>query len=268
MNNENNKKIPKIIHYVWVGRKEKSELALKCIESFKTYCPEYKIIEWNEDNFDVSSNEQVRIALEEKNYAYASDIIRVWALYKYGGIYFDTDLCLTKNIDELLNYDGFLCYESKYWFGTAVIGFIPKHKVLEKIYKRYEQPAKIGFNTNPLTVHAFAAALRFYYGLKPNGKLDVINDILLLPEEYFYPINYMTLKMRKTNNTFGIHYYGSTWHNKAQKRSVSFARGSRKILGKHVYSFFERIVANSYYRKLKKEFMRIEEQDNGTHNQS
>ncbi|CCV63932.1 predicted glycosyltransferase, DXD sugar-binding region [Alteracholeplasma palmae J233] len=250
--------IPKIIHYVWVGKKEKNDLAKHCIESFKKFCPEYEIMEWNEDNFDVDAHPQVKKALEEKNWAYASDIIRVWALYQYGGIYLDTDLELTKPLDDLLDYDMFLCYESKYWFGTAVLAAKKHHEVLKKIYARYDHENKITFNTNPLTVHAFTAVLRKYYGLKPNGKKQVLDNILLLPEDYFFPINYMTLKKKITNHTYGIHYYGTSWHNKSQKAGTSIAKVSRKLLGKHIFSIFEKIVGNSFYKKLKKEFNELE----------
>ena len=49
----NDLSIPKVIHYCWFGKGPKSELISKCIDSWKYYCPEWKIIEWTEDNFDV-----------------------------------------------------------------------------------------------------------------------------------------------------------------------------------------------------------------------
>ena len=101
------KKIPKIIHYVWVGEKEKDDLFYACLESWQKHLSDYKIMEWNEKTFDVSSSYQVQQALKQKNYAYASDIIRVWALKEHGGVYFDTDLLIVKNIDTLLNYELF-----------------------------------------------------------------------------------------------------------------------------------------------------------------
>ena len=42
------KNIPKKIHYCWFGRGEKPKKALDCIESWKKYCPDYELIEWNE----------------------------------------------------------------------------------------------------------------------------------------------------------------------------------------------------------------------------
>lgn len=59
--------IPKIIHYCWFGRNSISEQMKKCIESWKTYCPDYQIICWNEDNFDITINEYVKKAYEEKS---------------------------------------------------------------------------------------------------------------------------------------------------------------------------------------------------------
>ena len=45
--------IPKIIHYCWFGRGQMPALAIKCIESWKKYLPDYEIKEWNEDNFNL-----------------------------------------------------------------------------------------------------------------------------------------------------------------------------------------------------------------------
>lgn len=252
-------KIPKIIHYVWVGERKKDDLFFACLESWKKYLPDYEIIEWNEETFDVSKNYQVKQALDEHNYAYASDIIRVWALKEYGGVYFDIDLMILKNIDPLLTNELFLSYESKYWLGSAVIGSVKNHPVLELIYKRYLHEEEISFNTNALTVHAYTSALRYLYNFKPNGKTESFNNIKILASDFFYPINYMTLKKDLTHNTLGIHYYKGSWHTKKQLKSFNFAKFSRKILGRHIFSIFEKIVAMSYNRKLKKEFRKIKD---------
>ena len=60
--------IPKIIHYCWFGRGKKPKLAQKCIASWRKYCPDYEIIEWNEDNYDIASAPlYVRQAMDIKN---------------------------------------------------------------------------------------------------------------------------------------------------------------------------------------------------------
>lgn len=59
--------IPKIIHYCWFGGNELPEMAKRCINSWKQVLPEYKIIRWDESNFDVKCNTYVKEAYENKN---------------------------------------------------------------------------------------------------------------------------------------------------------------------------------------------------------
>ena len=89
--------IPKIIHYCWFGGGPISAESQKCMESWKKYCPDYKIIEWNEQNFDISQNRYAQQAYEAKKYAFVSDYVRLAVLYEYGGIYLDTDVETLRN---------------------------------------------------------------------------------------------------------------------------------------------------------------------------
>lgn len=88
--------IPKIIHYCWFGGGPINPESRKCIESWKKYCPDYKIIEWNEQNFEISQNRYAQQAYEAKKYAFVSDYVRLAVLYEYGGIYLDTDVELDR----------------------------------------------------------------------------------------------------------------------------------------------------------------------------
>lgn len=99
--------IPKKIHYCWFGRGDKPKLAKRCIASWKKYCPDYEIIEWNEDNFDINTNEYTKWCYENKNYAFLSDYVRLLVVYRHGGIYFDTDVELIRNPDFLLENQAF-----------------------------------------------------------------------------------------------------------------------------------------------------------------
>ena len=83
--------IPKKIHYCWFGRNPLPEKAKKCIASWKKYCPDYEIIEWNEDNFDFDKHAYLRWCYDHKKWAFLSDLARLIVVYENGGIYFDTD---------------------------------------------------------------------------------------------------------------------------------------------------------------------------------
>ena len=103
--------IPKIIHYCWFGRKPKSEEFNKYLESWKRFCPDYEIKEWNESNFDLNKNDYCREAYEAKKWAFVADYVRLKVLEKYGGIYMDTDVELIKSLDKFLHYNAFMCFE-------------------------------------------------------------------------------------------------------------------------------------------------------------
>ena len=104
--------IPKIIHYCWFGHNPLPPLALKCIASWKKYLPDYEIKEWNEDNFDVNIIPYTQEAYAAGKYAFVSDYARFWILYKYGGIYFDTDVEMIRPIDDIIAAGGFMGCET------------------------------------------------------------------------------------------------------------------------------------------------------------
>lgn len=113
--------IPKIIHYVWLGRGEKSEKIKKCIESWKQQMPDYTIKEWNEDNFDINYNDFTKQSYDAKMYAFTSDVVRLYALYTEGGIYMDTDVFCYKPLDEFLTNEGFTGFEDINYPVTATM---------------------------------------------------------------------------------------------------------------------------------------------------
>ena len=94
--------IPKIIHYCWFGGNPKSEKIQWYIDTWSKYCPDYRIIEWNENNFDVEENIYCKEAYAARKWAFVSDYVRIKVLYEYGGIYMDTDIEVVKNLDDLV----------------------------------------------------------------------------------------------------------------------------------------------------------------------
>ncbi|MDE6612292.1 MAG: glycosyl transferase, partial [Muribaculaceae bacterium] len=103
--------IPKTIHYCWFGRNPLPESALKCIASWRKYFPDYQIIEWNEDNFDVNAIPYTAQAYAAKKYAFVSDYARFKILYDHGGLYFDTDVEVIKPFDDILERGAFMGFE-------------------------------------------------------------------------------------------------------------------------------------------------------------
>ena len=130
--------IPKKIHYCWFGRGEKPALAKKCIASWKKYCPDYEIIEWNEDNFDINYNAYTKYCYENKKWAFLSDYVRLLVVYEHGGIYYDTDVEALKSFDDLLTYKAYFGFENEEHINTGIgFGAEKEHTVLKSMLEMY-----------------------------------------------------------------------------------------------------------------------------------
>lgn len=140
-------KIPKVIHYVWVGGATKPKDIQICMKSWERYLKDYKIKEWNETNFDINSHPFCKAAYDAKKWAYVSDYIRAYALFTEGGVYLDTDNLVVDNIDDLLNNRAFVGYENDEYPFTACFGAEKNHPFLKKILDYYET-AKFKFDKN------------------------------------------------------------------------------------------------------------------------
>ncbi|MDO5555815.1 MAG: glycosyltransferase [Clostridia bacterium] len=138
----------KIIHYCWFGSTKKPKKLKKYFKSWKKYLPDYKLMEWNESNFDVNTTDFSKQAYENKKWAFVADVARVYALQQYGGIYFDTDIEVVKNIDSILKNNIWLGREDENFLATAMIGVKEKgNKHLENILNIYKNS---NFNVNDL----------------------------------------------------------------------------------------------------------------------
>ena len=113
--------IPKTIHYVWIGGKENiPEQDKKYIEGWRKLNPDFSIRLWDENAIDLKKYPLVKKAIEEKRYALASDIIRMYVVYEHGGFYLDTDVELRKSLSDLTKYRAVAGGESNFWFTTLL----------------------------------------------------------------------------------------------------------------------------------------------------
>lgn len=212
--------IPKVIHYCWFGRKQLPTLALKCIESWRKYMPDYEIREWNEDNFDVNQIPYTKEAYENKKYAFVSDYARFWILYNYGGIYFDTDVEVIKNMDHILNNGAFMGCEKNIDNKSLVnpglgIATEPKHPFYKKILESYQNCKFVKNNKfNLETVVIRTTNLLKKEGLSNTEEIQHICNLTIYPSRFFCPIDYDTKTFNISSDTVSIHHYASSWVNK------------------------------------------------------
>lgn len=129
--------IPKKIHYIWVGRNPKSKVIQECIATWKKKLPDFEIIEWNEDNFDMHENAYIEQAYAAKKWAFVSDYIRARVIYEQGGIYLDTDVRVIDNLEPLLNDRAFIGFENANYLSAAIFGAEAEHPFIKDILDYY-----------------------------------------------------------------------------------------------------------------------------------
>lgn len=211
---ENVRKIPSIIHYCWFGGGEKPEIVQKCIDSWKKNLPEYEIIEWNEENFDIECNLYVKEAYNAKKFAFVSDYVRVYVLYKFGGIYLDTDVEVFKPFDNMLHHDSFWGFEQENYIATSTIGAMKGNKLIKTFLDSYEgkEFIKEDGNHDELTNVAIVTNILKNAGLKLNGEYQEISGMgAFYPQTYFSPYDYINCRKFITENTYAMHHFYKSW---------------------------------------------------------
>jgi hypothetical protein len=234
--------IPKIIHYCWFGHNPLPESAQKCIASWRKFLPNYEIKEWNEDNFDVNIIPYTKEAYAEKKYAFVSDYARFWILYKYGGLYFDTDVEVIKPLDDIIARGPFMGIEvaakennyPKVAPGLG-LGASPMMNLYKLLLDKYETLRFINEDGshNKKTIVIYNSEVLQEQGLLPVNVLQKVAGVYIYPADFFNPLDSLTGKLELTENTRSIHWYMNSWSDNG-KLYKWLSRMSHRLFGMNV----------------------------------
>lgn len=220
--------IPKIIHYCWFGRGPMPEIAKECIDSWKKFLPDYEIRLWNEDNFDVNICTYTAEAYKAKKYAFVSDYARLWILYKYGGVYFDTDVKLLASPKAVLEKGPYMGTEMNGdespisnasvapGLGMAAEAGMEFIKTMLERYDTYRFISPADGSLNLKTIVEYTTELLRKQGF-PRKIKDAVEcaGFTIYPKDYFSPRSIDGRKTIITPRTISIHLYANTWGNKS-----------------------------------------------------
>lgn len=206
--------IPKIIHYCWFGHGRLPRMARKCIKSWKKKMPDYKIMVWNELNFDVHCCKYVEEAYVAKKYAFVSDYARLSALDKFGGVYLDTDVEVLKSLDQFLQCPAFVGFESTEKVGSGIIGSEPHGCLVREWLEDYKNRRFVlpdgNFDITP-NVDALTRLLH-QHGAVLDGKEELVNGYALVyPKTHFCAKDWKTGEYYITQDTYAVHHFAASW---------------------------------------------------------
>lgn len=244
--------ISKIIHYSWFGGKKKSEFIEKCIATWRKYLPEYEIIEWNEDNFDLEGHTFAKEAYEAGKYAFVSDYVRVYAIYHYGGIYFDTDIEVRRDFsDKLVGAKFVIAFELPKSLMTGFFAAEKENPAVKEILDYYDntrfynEDGTMKLTPNPII---FARETE-KFGLVFNGQYQEIGDgMRIFPNEVFGGYNVYDMIYTITENTVLVHHYTASWRTVREEIPVKTKKLLLKLFGVDFFRFM---------RKVKHKILRI-----------
>lgn len=246
-NNVNETRIPRIIHYCWFGGKEMPELAIKCIESWKKYLPDYELRLWNEETFDLDMYPYAREAYDNRKFAFVTDVVRLWALEKFGGVYMDTDVEILRPLESplhlssptshlssiidnngsarsLMDLPAFTGYEASLANApvTGLMASAPHGVWVTEQLAYYEgrhfvkEDGSLDMTTNTVTI----SRIMQENGFVIDGKYGVYKgDMHIFPVDYFCPLT-STRVLKCTKNTYCIHHFAGSWCERTRKQII------------------------------------------------
>jgi mannosyltransferase OCH1-like enzyme len=182
------------------------------MSSWKDKLKGYEFVLWNFEHFDINSSIWVKQAFEMKQYAFAADYIRLYAVYNYGGIYLDMDVEVIKPFDDLLDSDIMLAVEEDDFGGieSGCFGAEKGHPYIKKCLDYYKNRKFKRLFLIPFLMKSI------------KDKYFNKSDYNIHPSDYFTAKSYKTGLINKTENTYAIHHYAGSWiseKNKAETRS-------------------------------------------------
>lgn len=216
--------IPKTIHYCWFGRNPLPDKYKKWMESWHKFCPDYEIVEWNEDHYDVTKNRYMRQAYESEKWGFVSDYARLDIIHQYGGIYLDTDVELVQNLDDLLWQKGFAVFEGSEYvalgLGFGAMKGLPIMREILELYENIEFVKEDG-SLNLITCPVLHTELLKKKGLITNGEYQIVDDLTVYPEKVMNGKSSQTRQIKLAPYTKAIHHYDGSWLDEKERTYIS-----------------------------------------------
>lgn len=232
-------KIPHILHFCWFGNKKKPQIVQRCIASWEKCFPGWKIQEWNENNFDVQKSPYSAGAYAAKKYAFVADYARFDILYRYGGVYVDTDVEFLKPLpEEFLQKPAFAGMESNYKVNPGLIfGTSAGHPFLKEMLKIYESNQFPETGGIEKTVVDYTTELLTRHGYREDCRYQKIMDVSIYPPQYFCSYNLDIHEIELSPESISVHHYAASWVSPKSRIRRKILTGIKKVLGVKNYTF-------------------------------
>lgn len=229
---EKEQNMPKKIHYCWFGGKELTKEAKECIASWKKSMPDYEVIQWDESNIDLDNCQYAKEAYEHKKWAFVSDYYRYEILYKYGGIYLDTDVMMLKSLEPILKQGPYFGREQERDGGFVSSGLgmaaASHHEFYKEMLDCYQSESFINpdgsENLKTVVIRMTDLLVKHGYSLdRPYDEIQEVDGIKIYPGEYFCPRGYNGVT-NITENSYTVHLFSASWFSEDDQKRMRYSR--------------------------------------------
>ena len=214
-------KIPKIIHFCWFGHGQYDEKTQYCMDTWEKICPDYKIMKWDEESFDISSCRYAMQAYEKKRWAFVTDYVRFKVLEEYGGIYMDTDMELLKPLEPFLGDEAFLSFKQLYGemklytLTSGIIGYRKGNPLFQPLIDQLESRSylKEDGEEDIAPIAPFLTDVLVSHHFEQNNLFQRRDGIAVYPNEYLCPtlLDLEGTRIDVTEKTAAIHHFAGSW---------------------------------------------------------
>ena len=253
--------IPKTIHYCWLSGEDYPSNIKQCMDTWKSAFQDYRFLKWDADRFDVESNCFAAEAYRHRKWAFASDYIRLYALYNLGGIYLDCDVIVKRNFDEFSSHRFFSAVEyhakplmkektfdlinddgtaklrniSKPGFGlqAAIMGSEKGHPFVRDCLAYYKDRHFVGedgeYSDKDIAPGIFAMIAEDYGFTYRNERQLLDEDMLILPSEVL-----ASSENSVSQNAYAIHCCDGSWREGPGHWQLSALRSCQRKIKKRM----------------------------------
>jgi mannosyltransferase OCH1-like enzyme len=205
--------IPKIFHRIWLGKQQMPDEFVWYGETWAKHHPDWTMLLWTDENLPDLINQQEFLLAETTSYK--SDILRYEVIYRYGGIYIDTDLECLRNIEPLLKgVHAFAAQENAHILCAAIFGAEQGHPLMADLVSWLSD----SFRRNRHLSNSEQTGPRFFTSMVARHPETVVFEAKL-----FYPYHWSE-KWRKGQtfpDAYAIHHWSGSWIESEQQRIAS-----------------------------------------------
>lgn len=253
--------IPKIIHYSWFSGEPFPKHIQELMGTWKEKLPDYKFMLWDMEKLKETKCQFALEAVSVRKWAFASDFIRLYAVYNYGGIWLDTDIEVFKSFDTFLDNEVFIGGEANFhhrprerWLTSHCFGAIPHHPFIKDCLDYYTErhfirtsntkyPEELRYDMTIIPEVQAVIALKYGYDWSAQRDDEQIIDqgIHIYPSDYFDSPRYKTMK-----RVVVIHRAIGAWRPGNQNKLPDYSitnpqKKDLKFLGKKINHILERL---------------------------